>query len=75
MGYTLNPNPNFNLITELKNTTNNEKADGAILIDGKAISVIELKGTETTDLNKIEVQVFEQKNNQSECTYVIPSNF
>ncbi|MFM1946016.1 MAG: hypothetical protein RL207_299 [Bacteroidota bacterium] len=75
MGYTLNPNPNFNLTTELKNTTNSKKADGAILIDGKAIAVIELKGTETTDLNKIEVQAFGYKNNQSECTYVITSNF
>jgi type I restriction-modification system DNA methylase subunit len=75
MGYTLNPNPNFNLTTELKNTTNSKKADGAILIDGKAIAVIELKGTETTDLNKIEVQAFGYKNNQSECPYVITSNF
>ncbi|MEY3498675.1 MAG: hypothetical protein RL308_344 [Bacteroidota bacterium] len=75
MGYTLNPNPDFNLTTELKNTTNSKKADGAILIDGKAIAVIELKGTETTDLNKIEVQAFGYKNNQSECAYVITSNF
>ncbi|MEY3498444.1 MAG: hypothetical protein RL308_113 [Bacteroidota bacterium] len=75
MGYTLNPNPNFNLTTELKNTSNSKKADGAVLIDGRAVAVIELKGTETTDLNKIEVQAFGYKNNQSECTYVITSNF
>jgi hypothetical protein len=75
MGYVLNPNPNYNLTTELKNTTNSKKADGAILIDGKAIAVIELKGTDTTDLNKIEVQAFGYKNNQAECNYVITSNF
>jgi hypothetical protein len=29
--YTLNPHPDFNLTTELKNIANNRKADGAIL--------------------------------------------
>ena len=75
LGYTLNPNPNFNLTTELKNTSNSKKVDGAILIDNKAIAVIELKGTDTTDLTKIETQAFGYKNNQSYCTYVITSNF
>src|SRR3972149_2363060 len=41
LGYTLNPNPNFNLTTELKNTANNKKVDGAILIDNKVVAVIE----------------------------------
>ena len=31
LGYTLNPSPDFNLITEQKNETNAKKADGAIL--------------------------------------------
>ncbi len=31
LGYTLNPEPNFNLTTELKNISDNKKADGAIL--------------------------------------------
>ncbi len=75
LNYTLNPNPNFNLTTELKNTTNSKKADGAILVDEKAVAVIELKGTETTDLTKIEIQAFGYKNNQAECNYVITSNF
>lgn len=75
LGYTLNPNPNFNLTTELKNISNSKKVDGAILIDNKAVAVIELKGTDTTDLAKIEVQAFGYKNNQPNCTYVITSNF
>ena len=74
-GYTLNPEPNFNLTTELKNTSNSKKVDGAIVFDGNAIAVIELKGTNTTDLNSIETQAFGYKNNQSECVYVITSNF
>src|SRR5690606_13822772 len=37
--------------------------------------VIELKGTNTTDLNKVEVQAFGYKNNQPDCVYVITSNF
>lgn len=75
LGYTINPDENFNLLTELKNVNNSKKADGAIIIDGKAIAVIELKGTETTDLGKIEIQAFGYKNNQSGCNYVITSNF
>lgn len=75
LGYTLNPNPNFNLTTELKNISNSKKADGAILIDNKAVAIIELKGTDTTDLSKIETQAFGYKNNQPHCTYVITSNF
>jgi tRNA1(Val) A37 N6-methylase TrmN6 len=75
LGYTINPDVNFNLLTELKNTNNSRKADGAIIVDGKAIAVIELKGTETTDLNKIEIQAFGYKSNQAGCNYVITSNF
>ena len=37
LGYTINPDPNFNLLTELKNETGAKKADGAILKDGNAI--------------------------------------
>lgn len=75
LGYTINPDPNHNLITEQKNQTNSKKADGAIIIDGKVKAVIELKGTDTTDLSKIETQAFGYKNNQPECVYVITSNF
>jgi type I restriction-modification system DNA methylase subunit len=75
LGYTKNPQPNFNLQTEQKNETNSKKADGAILKDGNAIAVIELKGTNTTDLATVAPQAFGYKNNQKECKYVIISNF
>jgi type I restriction-modification system DNA methylase subunit len=75
LGYTLNPQPNFNLTTEHKNVKDSKKADGAIIINDNVRAVIELKGTNTTDLGKIEVQAFGYKNNQSKCTYVITSNF
>ncbi len=75
LGYTLNPQPDFNLTTELKNERGAKKADGAILLDGKALGVIELKGTDTKDLDKINVQAFNYKNNHTGCVYVITSNF
>lgn len=75
LGYTLNPKPNFNLTTELKNEHGAKKADGAILQNGKALGVIELKGTDTKDLEKINQQAFNYKNNQTSCVYVITSNF
>lgn len=75
LGYTKNPTPNFNLTTELKNIKNSKKTDGAILSKEKALAVIELKGTETTDLSKVEQQAFGYKNNQPGCNYVITSNF
>ncbi len=65
----------FNLTTEYKNVKDSKKADGAIIVDEVVKAVIELKGTNTTDLSKIEVQAFGYKNNQPECTYVITSNF
>ncbi len=75
LGYTLNPTPNFNLTTELKNIVNSKKADGAILKGEDATAVIELKGTDTTDLDKIETQAFGYKNHHPKCKYVIISNF
>ena len=75
LGYTLNPQTNFNLTTEHKNIKDSKKADGAILIDGKVIGVIELKGTNTTDLKSVETQAFGYMNNQEGCVYVITSNF
>ena len=35
LGYTINPNKNYNLTTEYKNQTDSKKADGAILLDIK----------------------------------------
>ncbi len=75
LGYTLNPQANYNLTTELKNERGAKKADGAILQDGKALGMIELKGTNTKNLDKINEQAFNYKNNQSGCVYVITSNF
>lgn len=64
-----------NLTTEYKNIKDSKKADGAIIVNNIVKAVIELKGTNTTDLGKIEAQAFGYKNNQPECTYVITSNF
>nr|MDA3837700.1 N-6 DNA methylase [Candidatus Delongbacteria bacterium] len=55
--------------------TDGKKADGAILKDGNAIAVIELKSTKTKELKSITEQAFNYKNNQPECKYVITSNF
>ena len=75
LGYTLNPDPSYNLTTEFKNEKGAKKADGALLKDGKALAVIELKGTKTKDLERIRQQAFDYKAHQSACVYVITSNF
>ena len=75
LGYTINPNTNYNLTTEYKNETDSKKADGAILKNGNAIGVIELKSTKTLDLASIEKQAFGYKNHQTNCRYIITSNF
>lgn len=74
-GYTLNPSPNFNLITEQKNETDAKKADGAILRDDKVIGVIELKDHKTTDLSHVERQAFGYKSQHKDTKYVVISNF
>ncbi len=74
-GYTLNPSPNFNLITEQKNETDAKKADGAILRDEKVIGVIELKDHKTTDLSHVERQAFGYKSQHKDTKYVVISNF
>ncbi len=75
LGYKLNPTASFNLTTEYKNIKDSKKADGAIVFNDVVKAVIELKGTNTTDLSKIEAQAFGYKNNQPDCVYVITSNF
>ena len=75
LGYTINPSPNYNLTTELKNEVGSKKADGAILIDEKVIGVIELKDHKTPDLASIETQAFGYKNKHKETRLVIISNF
>ncbi|MDR9416107.1 MAG: TaqI-like C-terminal specificity domain-containing protein, partial [Gracilimonas sp.] len=75
LGYTKSPAPNYNLVVEQKNLTDSKKADGALLDGEKVRGVIELKGTETTDLGKVESQAFGYKNKQPDALYVIISNF
>ena len=75
LNYTINPDKDFNLTTEFKNKTDAEKADGAILKNENPIAVIELKSTKTKDLKTIEKQAFNYKTHQSNCKYVITSNF
>jgi len=75
LGYTINPTHDYNLTTEFKNERGAKKADGAILVEGAAIGVIELKSTKTKDLEAIRLQAFDYKANQQKCVYVITSNF
>jgi len=75
LGYINYPLENYNLIREQKNVKDAKSADGAIIKDGKIIAVIELKGTDTINLNNIETQAFGYKNNQPDAVYVITSNF
>lgn len=75
LGYTNHPLENYNLIREQKNVKDAKSADGAIIKGGKIIAVIELKGTDTTNLTNIETQAFGYKNNQPDAVYVITSNF
>ena len=75
LGYTLNPQKDYELTSEFKNEKGAKKADGAILQKGKALAVIELKGTDTTDLQTINTQAFNYKANHTDCVYVITSNF
>lgn len=75
LGYTLNPEENFNLITEKKNEKDSKKADGAILCSLGVIAVIELKPTKIIDLGSIESQAFGYKNNHKGCKYVVTSNY
>lgn len=79
LGYTISPEPNFNIITELKNETKNKnnarKADGAIIIGETTKAVIELKGTNTQDLDTVAKQAFDYKSHHENCNYVIVANF
>ncbi len=75
LGYTIHPDPDYNIITEQKNETNAKKADGAIQWDGKVIGVIELKDHKTPNLTQVEAQAFGYKNQHRGTKYVIISNF
>ncbi|MEO7446056.1 MAG: TaqI-like C-terminal specificity domain-containing protein [Ferruginibacter sp.] len=75
LGYTLKPQPDYNFVLEKKTETDATKSDGALLRGGSIIGVIELKDTGTTELDKIEKQVFGYKHKHKNCIYVITSNF
>ena len=75
LGYTIYPNHNYNLETEKKNERGSKKSDGALIFNDEVRCVIELKGMNTTDLKKVEIQAFSYLNNHKNCVYVITSNF
>ena len=82
LGYTIKPEANYNILTELKNEvankSNSKKSDGAICEENNENfirAVIEFKGTDTTDLDKVVFQAFSYKNFHNECNYVIVSDF
>jgi type I restriction-modification system DNA methylase subunit len=75
LGYTLKPQPNYNLVLEKKTEADATKSDGAILRGEAVTGVIELKDTDTTELDSIEKQVFGYKHKHKNCVYVITSNF
>lgn len=75
LGFTLKPQPNFNLVLEQKTAADSTKSDGAFLRNGEVIGVLELKDTNTTDLEKVEKQVFGYKHKHPQCVYVITANF
>lgn len=77
LGYTLDmTNPkSFNLEREKKNETDGKKADGVIYVNEKVVGVIELKGQDTKNLDKIETQAFNYHASHSNSKYIIISNF
>ncbi|HLF47082.1 MAG TPA: TaqI-like C-terminal specificity domain-containing protein [Chitinophagaceae bacterium] len=82
LGYTLNPQPDYNFVLEKKTEADCTKSDGAIVSsptgggrEGAVVGVIELKDTTTTDLDKVEKQAFGYKHRHRDCTYVITANF
>ncbi len=75
LGYTLNPQPDYNFVLEKKTVADATKSDGAILFKGEVVAVIELKDTGTPDLDKVSTQAFGYKHKYKNCVYVITSNF
>ncbi|WP_197408337.1 Eco57I restriction-modification methylase domain-containing protein [Campylobacter iguaniorum] len=77
LGYTLDMDApqNYNLMREKKNQTDAKKCDGAIVIDGKVIGVIELKDCKIKNLSDIENQAFNYHNSHDHSRYIIISNF
>jgi type II restriction/modification system DNA methylase subunit YeeA len=77
LGYTLDSSDpsNFNLEREKKNETDGKKADGVISVNNEIVGIVELKGQDTKNLDKIEIQAFNYHNSHSNSKYIIISNF
>ena len=82
LNYTIKPEPDYNILTELKNETKNKnnarKSDGAICEENnesRVRAVIELKGIDTTDLDTVARQAFDYKSHHENCNYAIVCNF
>lgn len=82
LNYTIKPEPDYNILTELKNETKNKnnarKSDGAICEENdesRVRAVIELKGTDTIDLDTVARQAFDYKSHHENCNYAIVCNF
>lgn len=85
LGYiskTRSADESYTLEREKKNETNAQKADGALLVDGKVVAVIELKDLKTKDLDKkynreesAVRQAFGYLQHNEHAKYVIVSNF
>lgn len=80
LGYTINPEPGFNLKTEVKNQVmtskfDNRSADAAVILNGNTRVIIELKGCDTQDLSKAEAQAFGYKAHHPGCRYVVICNY
>ncbi len=75
LGYTKFPSKGYNLKIEQRDQKGSKKADAALLFDDKVRCVIELKGTNTTDLDNVETQAFGYKNYHQHAEFVVISNF
>lgn len=75
LGYTIRPDEGFNFTVEHKNVDDSKKADAAIVREGKTLGVVEVKGTDSTDLTKAAVQAFGYKNHQPDARYILVTNF
>ncbi len=82
LGYTMQPDCDYNLSRERKNEIDSKKADGAITIDSDVIALIELKDQNTKNLDaarKGELspvdQCFRYLNSHQKAKYAIVSNF
>jgi hypothetical protein len=72
LGYTLQPDPDYNLVHEERNEHNARKADGAILVEGKVVGLIELKDTSTKDIDR-DYALFRREISRISAAATLPS--